>query len=59
MTAADRKRKHGPLESCCNGCPKPPKPPSWVLCEDCFAKLDAQMQALGKSGKRPASPGAE
>jgi hypothetical protein len=55
MTAAERKRKRGPLASCCNGCPKPPKPPSWVLCEDCFAKLDAQMQALGK---RLASPGA-
>ncbi len=37
-----------PLKSCCNGCPKPPKPPSWVLCEDCFAKLDAKMEALSR-----------
>lgn len=37
-----------PLKSCCNGCRKPPKPPSWVLCEDCFAKLDQQMKDLVK-----------
>lgn len=33
-----------PLKKCCNGCDKPPKPPSWVLCEDCFKKLDEKMQ---------------
>lgn len=35
-----------PLKKCCNGCDAPPKPPSWVLCAACFAKLDEQMNAL-------------
>ena len=35
-----------PLAKCCNGCGKPPKPPSWVLCEDRFAVLDAKMETL-------------
>jgi len=41
-----------PLKRCCNGCDKPPKPPSWVLCEDCFAKLDAKMEALVNTYRR-------
>lgn len=35
-----------PLEKCCNGCDKPPKKPSWVLCEDCLAALDKKMTGL-------------
>jgi len=34
------------LEKCCNGCPKPPKAPSLVLCENCLAKLNAKWEAL-------------
>lgn len=37
-----------PLKKCCNGCDKPPHPPSWVLCEDCFAALDKKMHDLLK-----------
>lgn len=36
------------LKKCCNGCDKPPQPPSKVLCEDCFAKLDQKMQNLSQ-----------
>jgi hypothetical protein len=35
-----------PYSRCCNGCDAPPHAPSKVLCRDCFAKLDAKMQAL-------------
>lgn len=35
-----------PLEKCCNGCDKPPKRPSLVLCEDCLKKLDKKMNTL-------------
>ena len=39
------------LEKCCNGCPKPPKAPSLVLCEDCLAKLNAKLEAFFESYK--------
>lgn len=35
-----------PLLRCCNGCDAPPKPPSWVLCAACLAKLNARMETL-------------
>lgn len=35
-----------PLKFCCNGDGRPVHPPSWVLCAECFAKLDAKFQQL-------------
>lgn len=37
-----------PLKSCCNGDGRPVKPPSFVLCAECFAALDKQMNDLLK-----------
>lgn len=34
------------LEFCCNGDGRPVKPPSWVLCAECLAALDAKIRAL-------------
>lgn len=48
MRARKKTPRDGPLEQCCNGCLKPPKPPSWVLCEDCLDKLDQQMNEIAK-----------
>ena len=43
----------GPLESCVNRCGKPPKSPSWVLCEDCLEELDAKVQRVLQGIKSP------
>ena len=32
-----------PLKKCQRGCDKPPKPPSPVLCEDCQARMKANL----------------
>ena len=35
-----------PLTVCCNGDGRPVHPPSWVLCRECLAVLDAKVHAL-------------
>ena len=35
-----------PLKSCANGCAKPPKPPSLVICEDCIAKITRTLEEM-------------
>ncbi len=42
-----------PLKKCCNGCDKPPKRPSYVLCEDCLRALDKKMHDLLSPKKEP------
>ncbi len=37
-----------PLESCVNGDGNPVQLPSWVLCKECFAKLDQQWERLAE-----------
>jgi len=34
-----------PLKSCANGCDKPPKPPSLVICEDCLNGITRKLEA--------------
>lgn len=46
----------GPLSSCVNGDGRPIQPPSWVLCAECFAELDAKMRALGEALDAPKPP---
>lgn len=35
-----------PLKWCFNGCMKPPKPPSLVICEDCLNKISNTLQTM-------------
>lgn len=35
-----------PLTYCCKGDGRPVQLPSWVLCRECLAALDAKFQAL-------------
>lgn len=47
-----------PLDQCVNGDGRPVHPPSWVLCEQCFTKLDQQFRDLeAKLTKRATAGG--
>lgn len=35
-----------PLTTCCNGDGRPVHPPSWVLCQECFAVLREKFERL-------------
>lgn len=35
-----------PLKWCANGCKKPPKPPSLVICEDCLDGISDKFQQM-------------
>ena len=35
-----------PLKWCANGCNKPPKPPSLVICEDCLDAISNKFQEM-------------
>ena len=35
-----------PLKRCCNGCDAPPHPPSFVLCKECFEKLNKKVEKI-------------
>ena len=37
-----------PLKVCINGDGRPVQPPSWVLCKECMAILDAKLKDIGK-----------
>ena len=45
----------GPLPSCVNGCNKPVKAPSWVLCVECLDELGRKLKALA-DGFNPEKP---
>jgi hypothetical protein len=38
--------KRLPLKRCANGCDKPPKPPSLVICEDCLKGISEKMEQM-------------
>ena len=38
-----------PLKYCVNGDGRKVQSPSWVLCKECLAKLDAKFKALANS----------
>jgi len=35
-----------PFKWCANGCNKPPKPPSLVICEDCLNAISNKFQEM-------------
>ena len=35
-----------PLKRCANGCDRPPKPPSLVICGECMDRITAKMEAM-------------
>lgn len=51
VKGVDGRERMRPAKLCCNGDGRPVRPPSEVLCAECFAALDAQMQALGGAPK--------
>ena len=40
-----------PLKRCANGCDKPPKPPSLVICEDCLGVIGRRFKRLAAGEK--------
>jgi hypothetical protein len=44
-----------PLKRCANGCHKPPKPPSLVICEDCLSGISDKLTQMIKKMEQPAA----
>ena len=41
-----------PLKQCANGCPRPPRKPSLVICGECIDKITATLTSLATGVKR-------